>query len=572
MIIHKLILRNFKKIKEETFLFNNFDLIVGANNSGKSTCLQALAIWQFCVDQFRITKKTGSRGTQVVLPNFTALPLPEFNLLWTDRADRKYANTTPGKRNQEFILIEIDVYWKNEKGEEKNFCVEMRYQTPQSVYAIPKQGWAKFGNLDEANELPRIVYVPPFSGLEPHEKWLDDGNVRQNIGKAQPGSVLRNLLYRVIDREDVATENNENWKEIVHRISEWFGVDLMAPKYEKKMSTEILLEYKSNGKTYDIISGGSGFHQILTLLAFLYGYDKVTTILFDEPDAHLHVNLQRKIVNYFLQHSKKQFLIATHSEEFIKGVAVNSILSIMSGKPKRIQTTDTILKALSEVDNIDIIRTQEQPFILYLEGEDDDRILSAWATTLGKDEIYHKYYPYSLGGGSKELMKERGETHFKALREINPQVKRAILFDFDKARIFHPEEKNPVLNEWKRRNIDNYLLIPSAWIRAILRELGQEENDLFSSSGYTSLVNDFFAGQNLTLPKNASWKTVAANIFQVVDGKAILFENKDSLFNQIKEKSEKQLVINRVKVASAMRREELHIDIEKFFENLEKIL
>jgi predicted ATPase len=569
MIIHKLILRNFKKIKEETYLFNSFDLIVGANNSGKSTCLQALAIWQFCVDQFRATKRKGSRGTQVVLPNFTALPLPEFNLLWTDRIDRK-ASTTQGKRTQEYIYIEIDVYWKNEEGKEKNFCVEMRYQTPQSVYAIPKQGWAKFATLDEANELPRIVYVPPFSGLEPHEKWLDDGNVRQNIGKAQPGSVLRNLLYRVIDREDTPIKDNKNWKEIIDRIKEWFGVELIAPKYEKKMSTEILSEYKSDKKTYDIISGGSGFHQILTILAFLYGYDKVTTILFDEPDAHLHVNLQRKIVNYFAQHSKKQFLIATHSEEFIKGVEVSAILSVMSGKPKRVPTTATILKALSEVDNIDIVRTQDNPFILYVEGEDDDRILSAWAATLDKEELYHQYYSYSLGGGSKEQMKARMEVHFSALREINSQIKRAILFDFDDASVFHPKETNPVFNEWKRRNIDNYLLVPDAWIRAILRELGQKEDNLFSLE-YTSLVNNFFAEQNLTLPKNASWKNVQANIFQIVDGKAILFEKKDSLFHQIKEKSKGRLIINRAKVASAMTQDELHVDIEKFFENLEKI-
>jgi AAA15 family ATPase/GTPase len=67
-----------------------FDLLVGPNNSGKSTILQALAIWQFCVDEFRRSKRTGSTGTQVVLPNFTALPVPEFNLLWKDRVDRQY--------------------------------------------------------------------------------------------------------------------------------------------------------------------------------------------------------------------------------------------------------------------------------------------------------------------------------------------------------------------------------------------------------------------------------------------------------------------------------------------------
>ena len=56
-MIHKLILKNFKRIKEETFDFNQFDLIVGANNSGKSTALQAMAIWQYCVDQFNLSKR-----------------------------------------------------------------------------------------------------------------------------------------------------------------------------------------------------------------------------------------------------------------------------------------------------------------------------------------------------------------------------------------------------------------------------------------------------------------------------------------------------------------------------------
>ena len=104
-MIHKLILKNFKKIKEETFEFNNFDLIVGANNSGKSTALQALAIWQYCIEQFRIMKKTGSRGIQIVLPNFTALPLPEFNLLWNNKTDRVYTKEDHSSKKNKSISI-----------------------------------------------------------------------------------------------------------------------------------------------------------------------------------------------------------------------------------------------------------------------------------------------------------------------------------------------------------------------------------------------------------------------------------------------------------------------------------
>lgn len=104
-MIHKLRLKNFKKIQDEIFIFNNFNIIVGANNSGKSTALQALAIWQYCIDQFKLAPKTGTRGIQIVLPNFTALPLPEFNLLWRDKIDRIYSKKTRQIRKSKFIFI-----------------------------------------------------------------------------------------------------------------------------------------------------------------------------------------------------------------------------------------------------------------------------------------------------------------------------------------------------------------------------------------------------------------------------------------------------------------------------------
>src|SRR5210317_1432489 len=117
------------------------------------------------------------------------------------------------------------------------------------------------------------------------------------------------------------TEKGEgNWGEISSAISRWFMTKLEKPKYEQGVDTDIKCEYLHKKRSYDIIAGGSGFHQTLTLLAFLYGY-KPTTILLDEPDAHLHVNLQREILDYFSQMSSKQniqFLIATHAEELIK--------------------------------------------------------------------------------------------------------------------------------------------------------------------------------------------------------------------------------------------------------------
>ncbi|MFZ1750428.1 MAG: AAA family ATPase, partial [Saprospiraceae bacterium] len=305
-MINRVILKNFKKIEHEEFILTDFDLLVGANNSGKSTLLQALAIWQYCVEQFSRTKRSGSRGIQIVLPDFTALPLPEFILLWRNKTERKNVKNADGKNKPDFILIEIEVFWsyyENKVEVTNSLNIHLRYQSPLSVYAIPALGFDEFRKAAVSTGFPNIVYVPPFSGLEPIEKWQDDGNVKQNVGKGQPGSVLRNLLFRVIDKTDengkvMDSSKIQDWVEIQNKIQQWFGIEINNPNYIKGQSTMITQTYSVDKKEYDIISAGSGFHQILTLLAFIYGYPGISTILFDEPDAHLHVNLQKQILAY----------------------------------------------------------------------------------------------------------------------------------------------------------------------------------------------------------------------------------------------------------------------------------
>ena len=238
IMIKKVTIKNFKSIKNQTYEFTDFDLLVGRNNSGKSSILQALAIWQYCVDEFRKKDRRGKTGIQIVLPNFTALPVPEFNLLWTDKTERKYSSNGSPKKSQAYILIEIEVEWELPflntykkvrsnpeslnlpaivqtslemagtsqdrvlvKQKSNSFAIHLRYQTPQSAYAIPVGGWKSFKELEDNHQFPRIVYVPPFSGLETFEKWNDDSIIRQQVGKAQPGSVLRNLLYKIVDKK-----------------------------------------------------------------------------------------------------------------------------------------------------------------------------------------------------------------------------------------------------------------------------------------------------------------------------------------------------------------------------------
>jgi predicted ATP-dependent endonuclease of OLD family len=58
MKIKKITLKNFKKFENLTLTLQSLDCLVGGNNSGKSTLLQSLALFDFCLHQC-LTKPNG---------------------------------------------------------------------------------------------------------------------------------------------------------------------------------------------------------------------------------------------------------------------------------------------------------------------------------------------------------------------------------------------------------------------------------------------------------------------------------------------------------------------------------
>jgi len=145
-----------------------------------------------------------------------------------------------------------------------------------------------------------------------------------------------------------------------------------------------------------------------------------------------------------------------------------------------------------------------------------------------------------------------------------------MLFDFDDANdAFHPQPNNPSLAEWKRKNIENYLLVPDAWKRAALQQLGYAEDELFAQP-IQEFIDDFFIGENLTLPPGKTWRNVSANVFSVVDGKRILFENDNSLFHQLRNGATPMLLI-RERVAMSMTADEIHEDVHLFIGKLKAL-
>ena len=206
------------------------------------------------------------------------------------------------------------------------------------------------------------------------------------------------------------------------------------------------------------------------------------------------------------------------------------------------------------------------PYVLYVEGEDDERILRAWARQCNAVSAIEKVCFNLMGGGSKKEMNDFAKKHFDAVCQIVPDAKRLVLFDYDTENSYHPESDNPVLCEWKRKNIENYMFVPSAWRRAAVLQLKTTEQDLLCQELLNG-IDKYFADQNLTLPTGSTWKNNAAKIFEVLDGKQMLFEDDDSLF-QLLRNLKPDLIVNREKVALNMLEEEIHEDVNQFMAKL----
>ncbi|MFH1004467.1 MAG: AAA family ATPase [Bacteroidota bacterium] len=89
---------------------------------------------------------------------------------------------------------------------------------------------------------------------------------------------------------------------------------------------------KKNGFTADLVNEGLGTNQLVTILAKIMQKNN-KFICIDEPEIHLHPTIIDKLVSVLIEMAEnedKQFLVSTHSEHFITSLLSN----VVNGKIK----------------------------------------------------------------------------------------------------------------------------------------------------------------------------------------------------------------------------------------------
>lgn len=478
-MLTKLTLKNFKLFTEVEIDLGERVVLIGPNNSGKTSALQAIALWDIGVKRWLEKRGSGATpreraGVTINRRDLIAIPVPAANLLWRDLRVRE-AGRIDGKQQTRNVRIEIGVTGFNDHIWECR--LEFDYGNEESIYCRPP-----LSPNNVRQEVPlhlrdlQVAYLPPMSGLAAREDRLEIGSIRVRLGEGRTAEVLRNLCWQVLQSD----QGEQKWTEISETIARLFGSRLNRPQYISERG-EITMDYRTrSGTLLDISSSGRGEQQTLLLLAHMAVHPGAVLLL-DEPDAHLEILRQRQIYDVLSEQATRtnsQLIAASHSEVLLNEAAERDIVIAFVGKPHRLNDRgNQLLKSLREISFEQYYLAKEVGWVLYLEGSTDLAILRKIAQRLDHPAYPYLERPFVYYVGNQP---RKAQEHFYALREAKPDL--AGIAIFDRLERGLPADPNLRQMMWRRREIENYLCQPDTLLAFAEARGRQQQGELFAAN------------------------------------------------------------------------------------------
>ena len=141
-MLTRLRVRNFKSFGDVDVELGNPVVLIGPNNSGKTSALQALALWEAGVRRWTERRKnsaaTQRTGVTINRRDLVSIPVPAARLLWRDLHVRDVERVN-GKPRTENVYINITVEGITE-GKTWECGLEFYYANEESFYFLQGAG------------------------------------------------------------------------------------------------------------------------------------------------------------------------------------------------------------------------------------------------------------------------------------------------------------------------------------------------------------------------------------------------------------------------------------------------
>jgi predicted ATPase len=574
---------NFKALRDYSLPLRRMNVLVGPNNSGKSTVLGAFRI--LAAGMRRASAKSsqavaGPNSYQQGYPLVTEeLPISLENVHtdYSDRASSVSFKLSTGPGPLLYFPVGAD-------------C----------VMVLPGKEVPTMRPSSFRYEYPVTVGVVPVLGpVEHEEELLKPETVARNLATHRASRNFRNYWHY----------NQDGFEEFRALIEQtWPGMSIQPPEVNYGKDGAILTMFcKENRIDRELHWVGFGFQVWCQLLTHILRASKDSLLIIDEPEIYLHPDLQRQLVR-LLRNAGPDVILATHSTEIVNEADPSEITIVnkawKTGRRVRdIEGIQTALDFLGSGVNVTLTQLARTRRVVFVEGE-DFRLLRRFAEKLDLYELATgvDVTPVSVGGfGSIDKLVDLS---WGIENTIGLPMALAAVFDRD---YFCDAQIATMLGKLKqqltaafvhkRKELENYLLVPDALDRAVsraahdrARRTNSEPPKLKSSvvlleeitSQLEEQLQSAFIGKYIeymrsTNPKldsstatrealklfNEKWKTLETRL-EIVPGKEVF-----SKFNE-RIQSEVGVSISPGTVIQAMRADEVPDDLRNTLIGLEE--
>jgi len=348
-------IRNYRCFDDHTVDFGRATIVVGKNNAGKSTLIEAIRLVAVALKRFR---------------NPVATPAPR----WLD-------DFAPGN-GQRLDLSRLGVQFENifhRYGDPPAILEATFADRSRLVLFIGAEGvghavfFSSRGRAIRARRdigpdgLPSISILPQVTPLEKDERVLDTEYVKQNLDSSLSSRHFRNQL--MVLRQD----HFESFRDLVEQS--WRGVRIEGLEIEATEKGNLIrLMIRDGNFVAEVGWMGHGLQMWLQTLWFVQRSGAAETLVLDEPDVYMHPDLQRRLVR-LLMAGRSELVVATHSTEILSEVDASNVLILdrafeRSTYADGVPAVQRIVEQMGSAQNLQIARLWKARVLILVEGDD----------------------------------------------------------------------------------------------------------------------------------------------------------------------------------------------------------
>ncbi|WP_418609431.1 ATP-dependent nuclease [Pseudoalteromonas sp. US3C1013] len=397
MFFSEIYIDNFKTLRKVRIKLNKeLNVFTGTNNAGKTTILEALALWNECFRTLIVKAKKADKQNKIHLGDFR---LGKKNNNYIDHRSITSVRTS----RYEDIFYEMD---KNNQivisvkliGQDFELVIPIRIRQANGgnyLIYIDNHDNFDFETFNSNLSLPTpfsAIYASPVAALVSDEKYVTPPQVIQQILSRKSFLVLRNRIAKLQNSQNFSSfENDVSY--ILFESEHSVSFEVIGNIYSD-VKVSVNVDFGNQDTAKDISLLGSGTLQIIELMLAIHeDRSDLNLIMLDEPDSHIHRDIQKRLIDVLVRNSlKAQVFLTTHNESLIRatqpknifhisnsgdGLTELEIKPITENNPVSLKVgiqpsgKSKVIKALGNSDSLDILDCLEAKKIVFVEGEDD---------------------------------------------------------------------------------------------------------------------------------------------------------------------------------------------------------